>query len=740
MGIIERMDVNSGRREIGRRDFLVAALTATGGLAIGISIPGIAAAGPLPGAPWNDAAPEAGEVNAWIMIEPDDSIVIRVAKSEMGEGVLTSLPMIVAEELACDWTKVRSEYASANRNLRENTVYKSMLTGGSASVRGSRAYLQQAGASARARLIEAAAGRWNVSAADCRAADGKVLHPATGRALGYGALAADAAKVTLAVEPAIKTPDQFTLIGTPAARLDTKVKINGTAIFGIDVRLPDMVYAAVVTCPVPGGTVKSFDAKAVLGHRGVQTVVPLASGVAVVADRFWRAQQAALALPIEWDRGPGAGASSAGFRAEYRAALDGPVENAKKTGDTEAALAKGKIVEALYKAPYLAHAAMEPLNCTVQLKPDRVDIWMGTQAPDITIGLAAKLTGLRPEQVYIHNCFLGGGFGRRAINDELVQAIAVAKAIGDKPVKLVWSREEDMRHDRYRPQAAIRFKAALGADGMPTAIDARTAVGSIIQSIKPMLDLGAMMGPGVEPLAVEGLANMPYAVPNLTVDAALRNTHVPVMFWRSVGSSQNAFAVESFIDELAHEAGQDPYDFRRKLLAGKPEFLNVLDTLAEKGDWRTPMPAGKGRGIAIHESFGTIVGQIAEVAVDPSGRVRCERVVVVVDCGHVVNPLTVAMQIESGVIYGLTAALYDEITIKDGAVEQGNFDSYQMVRLADAPKIETHLALSGGAKWGGIGEPGTPPIAPALCNAIFAATGRRIRDLPVKNTDLARRA
>jgi len=720
---------------LGRRDFLVSAATAAGGLAIGVSIPGMAAGLPLPGQTWDDDAP-AGEVNAWIVIEPDESVIIRVAKSEMGEGVLTSMPMIVAEELACDWTKVRSEYASSNRNLREQGVYKSMLTGGSSAVRASRPYLQQAGASARARLVEAAAKRWSVPSADCQVANGVVSHKATGRSLTYGALAGDAAKITLAQEPAIKTPDQFTLIGKPTARLDSKVKVTGEAIFGLDIRLPDMVYAAVTTCPVPGGTVKSYDAKAILGHRGVQSVVALPNGVAVVADRFWRAKQAALALPIEWNPGAGAGTNSAQFREDYRAALKGPLQNAKTVGDTEKALGEGKLIEALYEVPYLAHATMEPLNCTVHLQSDRLDIWMGTQAPDITMGLAAKTTGLKPEQIFIHNCYLGGGFGRRAINDELVQALAVAKTVG-KPVKLVWTREEDMRHDRYRPQAAIAFKAALGKDGMPTAFTAQTAVGSIMQSIKGMLDFP--MPPGVEPLAVEGLVNMPYAIPNIKVDAVLKNTHVPVMFWRSVGSSQNAFAVESFIDELAHEAGQDPYQFRRKLLEGKPDFLRVLDMLAEKANWSQKLPSGKGRGIAIHESFGTIVGECVEVAVDPKGKLRCERVVAVVDCGHVINPRNVEMQIESGVIYGLTAALYDEITVKDGAIEQGNFDSYQMVCLADSPKIETYLALSGGTKWGGIGEPGTPPIAPALCNAIFAATGKRVRELPIKNTDLGNR-
>jgi isoquinoline 1-oxidoreductase beta subunit len=374
---------------------------------------------------------------------------------------------------------------------------------------------------------------------------------------------------------------------------------------------------------------------------------------------------------------------------------------------------------------------MEPLNCTAHVQADRIDVWMGTQDPDGALKRAAKAAGIAPENVYIHNCFLGGGFGRRAINDELEQAVLVSKAVG-KPVKLVWTREEDIRHDRYRPQAAIRFEASLADDGSINGLHAKTAVGSIQRS------LGVSTVPsGVEPSAVEGLANLPYKVSALEVDCILKNTHVPVMFWRSVGSSQNAFAMESFIDELAHAAGQDPYQYRRKLLEGKSDFIAVLDTLAEKGDWSKPMPKGSGRGIAIHESFGTIVGEIVEASVDAKGVLKIGRVVAAVDCGHVVNPLTVAMQIESGVVYGLSAALFGAITIKDGAVEQGNFDQYQVARMADTPPIETHLVLSGGAKWGGIGEPGTPPIAPALCNAIFAATGKRIRSLPIMNTDLS---
>jgi isoquinoline 1-oxidoreductase beta subunit len=721
---------------LSRRFFISAGLSAAGGLAIGVMLPGRADAVPIDAAPWlspDDA--KAAEVNAWILIEPDDSVTIRVAQSEMGEGIFTALPMIVAEELECDWTKVRAEYAEAHRNLVDGHPYQRMGTGGSGAVRRSREFLQQAGASARARLIAAAAQQWGVPPADCVAHDGKVSHTATKRVLGYGALAAAAAKITLAQEPAIKTPDQFRLMGQPMARLDTALKVNGQAKFGIDMRLDGMVYAAVTTCPVFGGTVRHVDDGKVKGRRGIQQIVPVPGGVAVVADSFWRAKQAVADLVITWDEGAGAGTNSDEFRKEYRDALDGSAANAKRSGDVNAALATAaKKIDALYEAPHVAHAAMEPLNATVHIQGDRLDVWMGTQDPDGALQRAAATAGMKPEQVFIHNCFLGGGFGRRAINDELTQAVIVAKAVG-KPVKLLWTREEDMQHDRYRPQAAIRFKAGLGSDGMPVAWDMRTAVGSISRSLgrDPVVS-------GVEPSAVEGLANVPYAVANLNVDCILKNTHVPVMFWRSVGSSQNAFALESFVDEMAVAAGKDPYHFRRDLLAGKPDFLKVLDTLAEKGDWSKKQPPGKGRGIAIHESFGTIVGEIVEVAVSPKGEVKVERVVAVVDCGHVVNPRTVEMQIESAVIYGLTAALYGEITIKDGRVQESNFDGYEMVRFADAPVIETYLALSGGSKWGGIGEPGTPPIAPALCNAIFAATGKRIRSLPIKNQDLSGRA
>jgi isoquinoline 1-oxidoreductase beta subunit len=715
---------------ISRRHFVAASASAAGGLAICVAFPGFADAASMGTQTWGpDNA--ANEVNAFLAINPDGSVLIRSPHQEMGQGAITALPMIVAEELECDWSKVKVEYASPARNLREKEVYGQMTTVGSRGVRTSWQMLLQAGASARERLIAAAAQRWNVPAAECEAANSKVTHKKTGRSFDYGALAADAAKITLEKEPAIRTPDQFKLIGKRVARLDTPLKVNGSAKFAIDTQVPDMVYAAVAACPVFGGKLKSVDDSPVKGRRGVMQVVKLDNAVAVVADRFWRAKEALALLKPEWDVGEAGNTDSAQFAKLYRDTLDGAMVNARNDGDIEGAFGKGgKIVEAVYEAPHLAHATMEPLNATVHLQPDKVEVWLGTQTPMGTIRQAAAASGLKPDQVVIHNCFLGGGFGRRSINDEMRQAILVAKEVG-KPVKLVWTREEDMTQDRYRPQAAVRMKASIGPDGLPTGFDARIAVGSILRSTGIN-----KVESGIEAQAVEGFANIPYAIPNVRVGCMLKNTHVPVMFWRSVGSSQNAFFVESYIDELAQAAGQDPYKFRRALLAGKSDFLGVLDTIAEKSDWGKPLGQGRGRGIAIHECYGSIIGQVAEVTVSQKGEVRVDRVVAAVDCGHAVNPGIVEAQIQSGVIYGLSAALYGEITIKQGRVQQANFDEYQVVRLADTPKIEVYLALSGGKKWGGIGEPGTAATAPAIANAVFAATGTRVRSMPLKNIKL----
>ena len=722
--------MNQMNASITRRHFVTASASAAGGLAISVAFPRLADAASIGPQAWGpEDAPN--EINAFLAIDPDGSILIRSPHNEMGQGAITALPMIVAEELECDWSKVKVEYASASRNMREKNVYGDMVTAGSRGVRTSWQMLLQAGASARERLIAAAARRWNVPVSECEAANSKVTHKLSGRSLDYGALAADAGKIQLDKEPAIRTPGQFKLIGKSLARLDTPLKINGSAKFAIDTRIPDMVYAAISACPVFGGKLKSVDESPVKDRRGVLQVVRLDDAVAVVADRFWRAKEALALLKPEWDVGEAGNTDSAQFAKLYRDTLDGPMINARNDGNVDEVFGKGgKIVEAVYEAPHLAHATMEPLNATARWQSDKLEVWLGSQSPMGSIQQAVAASGLKPEQIVIHNCFLGGGFGRRTANDEMRQAILVAKQVG-KPVKLVWTREEDMTQDRYRPQAAVRLKAALGPDGMPTAFDAKIAVGSILRSVGRNNS-----GSGLENQAIEGIANTNYRIPNVRVGAVLKNTHVPVMFWRSVGSSQNAFFMESYVDELAHAAGQDPYKFRRALLGHRADFLGVLDTLAEKGDWGKPLGVGRGRGIAIHECYNTIIGQVTEVTVSQKGEVRVDRVVAAVDCGHVVNPSIVEAQIQGGIIYGLSAALYGEITIKQGRVEQANFDEYQVVRLADTPKIEVYLALSGGKKWGGIGEPGTAATAPSVANAVFAATGTRVRSMPLKNVKL----
>jgi len=718
-----------------RRHFIITGATAAGGVALGIGlIPRAAHAFTVAAKPWDENATSPYDLDAWIAIEPDDSVLIRYARSEMGQGSMTALPMIVAEELQCDWSKVRVEYASPNRSLRENNVYGDMSSVGSHTVKDSHIKMQQVGASARERLIAAAAAQWGVPPAECAAANSVVTHAASGRTIGFGALVADAAKIALPAEPKIKTPDQYTLIGKPTPRVDVPLKINGAAQYAIDTRLPDMVFAAVAACPVPGGTLANVDETPLKNAPGIVQIVRLPDAVAVVAtDTFWRAKQALAKLHPEWNVGAAGATNSARFAQEYRdTALNGPGATARNDGDVDAALPQAaQTLAAVYEVPYLAHATMEPMNATVHLQPDRLDVWVGTQSADRTLKAAAGASGLKPEQVYIHNTFVGGGFGRKSRNDEMMQAIAIAKVV-NRPVKLIWTREDDIRSDRYRPQAAISFKGALGADGMPTALHIRTAVGSLLRS----LGMNKVEN-GIEPMAIEGLANNPYKIANTRVDCALKNTHIPVSFWRSVGASQNAFAIESFIDEMAAAGKQDPYKLRRTLLEGRADWIKVLDTVAEKGDWGKPIEAGRSRGIAIHECYGTIVGEVAEITLSPKGLLKVDKITLAVDCGHVVNPLTLAEQMEGAAIFALTAALYGKITVKNGAPEQGNFDTYPMVRLAQAPKIDVHFALTGGAKWGGAGEPGAAPVAAAVCNAIFALTGKRIRSLPIMDHDLA---
>jgi isoquinoline 1-oxidoreductase beta subunit len=722
--------------QLTRRHFIVAGATAAGGFMIGIGgLPHRAQAADVAAQPWNDDNAYApNEIDAWIAIDPDDSILIRYQRSEMGQGSMTALPMIIAEELQCDWSKVRIEYASPNRNLRENKVYGAMFSNGSRSVRGSQKMLQQVGASARERLIAAAAARWDVPASECSAAASAVTHKPSGRSLRFGELAADAAKVALAKEPAIKTPDQYTFIGKPMPRIDVVRKVDGSAKFGIDAQVPGMVFAAINACPVPGGKLKSVDDSVLAGAPGIIQVVKLDRAVAVVAtDSYWRAKRALSRLQPEWDVGDAGKVDSEQLSKDFHAALSEPMQSARNDGDVDKAMpGAAKTFEAVYETPYLSHSPMEPMNATVHLQPDRLDVWVGTQDAAEALEAAAHASGLKPEQVYVHNAFVGGGFGRRDANDEVRQAIAIAKAV-QRPVKLIWTREEDTRQDKFRPHAVVAFKAGVGSDGMPVAWSMRVVTSSIWASVGRSL-------PGnfkVEPQATAGLADNGYNVPNMRVEALIKNTHLPVWFWRAPGANQHVFAIESFLDEMAAAGGLDPYQMRRKLLQGKPDWLKVLDTAAEKGDWGKPLPKGSGRGIAICEDTDSLCAQVAQVTVSPAGKVKVDRVTVALDTRYMVNPLTIAEQAEGSVIYGLSAALYGKITIKNGAAEQGNFDTYPMVRLAQAPKIDVHLVPSGGPKWGGAGEPATPPIAAAVANAIFAATGKRIRSLPIIDHDLS---
>jgi isoquinoline 1-oxidoreductase beta subunit len=719
---------------LSRRNFILTAATAAGGFMIGIgAAPRAAYAATVPGQPWNDDnAYAANEIDAWIAIDPDDSILIRYQRSEMGQGSMTALPMMIAEELQCDWSKVRIEYASPNRNLRENKVYGPMVSVGSRSVRGSQKLVQQVGASARERLIAAAAARWSVPPTECSAAQSVVTHQPSGRTLRYGELAADAAKITLAKEPAIKTPAQFTFIPRPLPRVDVVHKTDGSAKFGIDAQVPGMVFAAITACPVPGGKLKSVDDSVLNGAPGIVQVVKLDNAVAVVAtDTYWRAKRALSRLQPEWNTGAAGKVDSEQLSKDYRAALNEPMVTARNDGNVDQAMSGAKkTFEAIYETPYLSHSPMEPMNATVNLQPDRLDVWVGTQAADEALEAAAKASGLKPEQVYIHNGFVGGGFGRRDANDEVKQAIAIAKAV-QRPVKLVWTREEDTRQDKFRPHAVVAFKAVADADGIPTAWSMRVVTSSIWASVGR-----AFPADKVEPQAVNGLVDNGYNVPNTRIEASIRNTHLPVWFWRAPGTNQHVFALESFLDEIAHASGLDPYQMRRKLLADKPDWLKVLDTAAEKGDWGKPLPSGSGRGIAICEDDDSLCAQVAEVTVKPSGEVKVNRVTVALDPRYMVNPLTIAEQAEGSVIFGLSAALYGKITIKDGAAVQGNFDTYRMVRLAEAPKIDVHLVPSGGKVWGGIAEVATGPISAAVANAIFAVTGKRIRSLPISDHNL----
>jgi isoquinoline 1-oxidoreductase beta subunit len=713
--------------QISRRSFIASVAAVGGGMALGFHLPaGVGRA---------EAATGPAEVNAWVVIQPDDTVIIRVARSEMGQGITTALPMLVAEELQCDWSKVSAEFPSPEENLRRKRAWGEMSTGGSRSVRSSQEYLRKAGAAAREMLIAAAAEQWQVAAAECQAANSIITHKPSGRSLHFGEVAAAAAKLPPPAEPKLKDEKDWALIGTSQKRLDTADKVTGRPLYGIDVRVPNMLYAAIVQCPVFGGTPKSYDESKVRGLKGVRQVVRLPHAVAVVGDSWWQAKKAVDALPVAWDEGQNGNVSSASIAELLRGGLAAQEAAViRKSGDVDAALATaGKRIDADYAAPFLAHATMEPQNCTAHVTPDKVEIWVATQNPEAALATAAAAAGVPPDKVVMHRTMLGGGFGRRgAVQDYVHQAVLIAKAVG-QPVKLLWTREEDVRHDFYRPAAMARFSAGLDSAGMPVAWRVRVTGPSIIANLFPQRLAG-----GVDKSFANGFTDeMAYDVPNYEVGYAMRTTHVPVGFWRSVSHSQNGFFRESFIDEMAHAAGQDPYHYRRKLLSKDPKRLAVLDAAAQKAGWDQPSAPGLSRGIALVESYGSLVAQVAEASVGGNGEVRVHRVVAAIDTGHVVNPEILRAQTESGIVYGLSAALYGAITIENGRAQQGNFDDYEMLRLADMPIVETAVVPSGGF-WGGGGEPGVPPLAPALCNAIFAATGKRIRALPLKDQGLKR--
>ena len=710
---------------ISRRAFLKASTAVGGGLALQFRFPVATAA---------TAESIATEVNAWIVIHPDDRVTIRIARSEMGQGSYTALAQLVAEELDCDWAKVSAEFASPNEHIRRNRIWGSMSTGGSQGIRSSQDYVRKAGASAREMLIAAAAAQWKVGTDQCSAAGGVISHRPTGRRLRYGEVAAAAAKLTPPQDVKLRDPSQWKIAGQPLHRLDIPDKVRGKPVFAVDVALPRMLHAAIAQCPVFGGRIARVEDGDALAMRGIKKVVREPDFVAVVADNWWRANQALKKVKIEWDAAGNGQADNQSIEAMLRAGLaDSDLPKARKIGDTQAAFsAAAKVVEAEYRSPYLNHATMEPQTCTAWLKPDGfLEIWTSTQNGEASMAAAAQESGLPLEKIEVHKMMLGGGFGRRGAPQDFVrQGVAIAKAMPGVPVKLMWSREEDMQHGFYRPASIVRIKAGLDAQNRITAMHTTIACPSIVKTFSP----NAALKDGIDGSAVRSFSDMPYTVANQQVDYAMRNGHVPVGYWRAPGQ-QNAFYRECFIDELAAATGKDPVQFRLSMLKDGDKNRGVLEAVAKTAGWGTPLPAGVHRGIAVADGFGTYSAMVAEVSVNEAGEVKVHRVVVAIDSGYVVNPDTCRAQAESNVVYGLGSILYQENNVKDGRVVESNFHDFRLPRINEMPKVETLLVPTGGF-WGGNGEPAILTLAPAVCNAIFAATGKRVRALPLKNQDL----
>ena len=710
----------------------------------GFIVAGSAAAGLMVGFPLGAAAQTPGgvpEINAWVVVLPDDTVVIRIVRSEMGQGTLTGLAQLVAEELDCDWAMVTTEFPTPGENLARNRVWGSFSTGGSRGIRESHEYVRKGGAAARMMLVQAAADGWKVPASECRAAAGVISHPPSGRSTRYGAVAAAAGKLAPPTDVKLKDAKDWKIAGQPLKRLDTRGKLDGSQIYGSDLKMPGLLNAAIRDCPVFGGRVKRFDATAIASRPGVKLVLPVGdSAVAVVADTWWRAKSALDALPIEWDEGPNAKVSSADIAATLKAGLNAPeAAVGNQAGDVQAALAgAARRIEAVYAYPYQNHATMETMNAMARWTPERCEVWAPTQNGEAALAATAEASGLPIAKCEVYKQLLGGGFGRRGMTDYVRQAVLIAKALPGTPVKLIWSREEDMTHGRYHPVTQCKLTAGVDAQGRLTALHMRISGQSILASVFPQ-----NVKDGKDPVVFQGLnppgpeASLGYTIPNLRIDHAMRNPHVPPGFWRGVNLNQNTVYLECFLDEVAHATGQDPLALRLSLMGQSPRHRAVLEAVAARAGWGKPAPAGVHRGLAQTMGFGSYVAACAEVSVSAAGALKIHRIVAATDCGHAVNPQQIQAQVEGSFAYGLSAALYGECTVKDGRIEQQNFHTYPVLRLNEMPAVETIVMPSGGF-WGGVGEPTIAVAAPAVLNAIYAATGLRIRELPLKNHSLKR--
>jgi len=714
--------------KLNRRSFVIGSTAVGAGLALGLKIPfGASVVRAQDGSP---------EVTAWVVIRPDDTVVIRIARSEMGQGTLTGLAQMVAEELECDWSKVKTEYPTPGQSVKRKRAWGDFSTGGSRGIRDSNQYVREGGAAARMMLIQAAANQWNVPVGECSAANSVITHKPSGRTVTYGKVAEAAAKLTPPEKPALKDPKDWKLIGKSVKRLDMMDKLNGAHVYGADLKMPGMLNAAIKDCPVFGGKVKSYEAAKVASMPGVKQVVQVGdSAVAVVAETWWQAKTALDALPIVWDEGPNKQVSSATIAELLKEGLDADQAFvANRNGDVKAAIASAaKKVEAVYAYPFQNHAPMEPMNATAKYTPDRCEVWVPTQNGEAAFAATLAASGLPADKCEVYKINLGGGFGRRgAFHDYVTQAVLIAKQMPGTPVKLLWTREEDMLHGRYHPVMQCKLVGAFDSNKNLTALHMRLSGQSILTAVRP-----EALQDGKDPLVFQGLNpsgdfGIGYSVPNLLIDHAMRNTHVPPGFWRGVNINQNAIFLECFMDEMAHAVGQDPLEFRRKLMTKHPKHLAVLNAVADRAGWGKPAPKGVHRGLAQMMSFGSYVAACAEVSVTDGNKIKVQRIVAATDPGYAVNPAQIERQIAGSFVYGLSGVFLQECTVKDGQIEQTNFNNYDSMRIKQMPKVESIIMPSGGF-WGGVGEPTICVAAPAVLNAYFAATGKRIRTYPLKN-------